>query len=651
MKGFLKWLPITLFICIVFLSVGFASFSNNLSISDISASVRNKKDIRVTNFYAISTDNNASSTWEEFSSEVVASNVIMPNIDSTISYKMEITNLGNTIMMIDSITGLPDNMTYEIEDYELKKKICDINKENDPCKLGAQKEIIVKIMYKDGAETIDTAQLIQLNINFEEYKYQVNFDANGGTGTMNPISLKYDEMVALPSNNFVLLGYAFNGWNTESDGSGTPYSNGEVIQNINTNEELEVTLYAQWSEAGDGFYYPGYCIFNGQGNDVEGACAEGRHVDYIDTGVQLFSEENYQRSFVLSFTIKEMDDNAFTHDNRETIFNALRESNDSTYGKFPGLLLRVDSGKWLIQASNGQSSNYSNKVYFDKEVLMNNEIKIVRINDGNTIKIYYMIGSYGPFLLKDMTNLFAPFDTTLTFGASIENGVIYRYANATLKDISFQFLADGTTLSDVIGSSSTTGLTTVFSQYGACTFNGSNTNITGDNCSSYWNTNYIDTGINLFGLDYLGQDFELYVDIDEFTHNNQEEDQVTIFNAFRERTGTTGYGLLLRRSSTGYLLQARDGNGTEKKINISKNGISSIKIIKKNNNVCYSINYEPMKFLINLENFGAPFEIPTTFGASIDKDGNVFRYIKGELSNMYIKVGTFDSSVSCYEGM
>ena len=122
MKGFLKWLPITLFICIVFLSVGFASFSNNLSISDISASVRNKKDIRVTNFYAISTDNNASSTWEEFSSEVVASNVVMPNIDSTISYKMEITNLGNTIMMIDSITGLPDNMTYEIEDYELKKK-------------------------------------------------------------------------------------------------------------------------------------------------------------------------------------------------------------------------------------------------------------------------------------------------------------------------------------------------------------------------------------------------------------------------------------------------------------------------------------------------------------------------------------------------
>lgn len=653
MNKFIKIIPITLFICIIFLSVGFASFSSNLSISDIKASVRNVKDIRVTNFYAIEGENGAESTWEEYSSDVIASNILMPNIDSTISYKIEITNLGNTIMMIDNITGLPDNMTYEIENYELNKKICDDDKEFDSCILGIQKEIIIKIMYKENAEIIDDDQLIQLNIDFEEYTYQIVFDANGGFGSINDIYLKYDEMISLPTNTFTLSGYKFDSWNTKEDGSGVSYSNEEVIQNINTNDESLVTLYAQWIEANEGFYYPGYCIFNGKNKAVEGECNDGVHLDYVDTGIKLFSEENYQRNFILSFTIKEISDDAFTSNNRDTIFNSLLEEGEGDYGKYPGLVLRTEGSKWFLQASRGQEPNYASKILFNKENLLNKEIKIIRLNDGQTIKIYYMIGNNGPFLLKDITELYSPFDTTLMFGASVINDTICRHSKTTLKDISFEFLEDGLTLEDITGtiSAEEDNFSTVFSQEGKCIFNGSNSNITGSDCSFYWDTNYIDTDISLFGIENLNKDFEIYFEIDEFIIANQDEKQATILNAFKERSGTTGYGLLFRRANSGYQLLIRDGNGKEKSVTLNTSQVSSLKIIKKGNNVCYSTNYGQMKFLINLDNFYAPFDIPLTFGAGTSKEGQIFRHINGELSNMYIKTGKIDDSIICEPGM
>ena len=74
--------------------------------------------------------------------------------------------------------------------------------------------------------------------------YTVTFDANGGTGTMQPQTFSEGEAQNLTTNTFTKENYTFAGWNTAADGSGAAYTDGQSIT-ISEN----VTLYAQWEES------------------------------------------------------------------------------------------------------------------------------------------------------------------------------------------------------------------------------------------------------------------------------------------------------------------------------------------------------------------------------------------------------------------
>ena len=76
--------------------------------------------------------------------------------------------------------------------------------------------------------------------------YTVEFDANGGTGTMANMTMTYDVLANLSSNAFTYDGYAFAGWNTATDGSGTAYADGQEVSNLASTSGATVTLYAQW---------------------------------------------------------------------------------------------------------------------------------------------------------------------------------------------------------------------------------------------------------------------------------------------------------------------------------------------------------------------------------------------------------------------
>lgn len=68
------------------------------------------------------------------------------------------------------------------------------------------------------------------------------FQQNGGLGSMPDQVVPENTMIALQSNTFTRTGYAFIGWNTMSDGSGTLYGNMADI----TVGTTDITLYAQW---------------------------------------------------------------------------------------------------------------------------------------------------------------------------------------------------------------------------------------------------------------------------------------------------------------------------------------------------------------------------------------------------------------------
>ena len=71
--------------------------------------------------------------------------------------------------------------------------------------------------------------------------YEVILDSNGGEGTMQPITINYNEIFTVPSNKYTRSGYSFFCWNDKADGSGRNYKVGEKFS-----LDSDIILYAQW---------------------------------------------------------------------------------------------------------------------------------------------------------------------------------------------------------------------------------------------------------------------------------------------------------------------------------------------------------------------------------------------------------------------
>lgn len=82
---------------------------------------------------------------------------------------------------------------------------------------------------------------------YKPIRYTVNYDANGGTGSMPASTLTYDRPQALPAIGFTKAGYSFTGWNTQKDGSGKTFTDKQIVGNLLTHENATGTLYAQWT--------------------------------------------------------------------------------------------------------------------------------------------------------------------------------------------------------------------------------------------------------------------------------------------------------------------------------------------------------------------------------------------------------------------
>ena len=73
--------------------------------------------------------------------------------------------------------------------------------------------------------------------------YTITFDANGGSGRMSSQTVSAGSSITLPSNTFTRSGYEFIGWNTNSYGTGTSYTDGQFIT-----PPGNISLYAQWQD-------------------------------------------------------------------------------------------------------------------------------------------------------------------------------------------------------------------------------------------------------------------------------------------------------------------------------------------------------------------------------------------------------------------
>jgi len=75
-------------------------------------------------------------------------------------------------------------------------------------------------------------------------RFTISFNANGGTGAMQAVTVTEGANFTVPANVFTRVGYEFAGWNTLANGRGTAFAVGAIIRNVTSN----MTLFAQWNE-------------------------------------------------------------------------------------------------------------------------------------------------------------------------------------------------------------------------------------------------------------------------------------------------------------------------------------------------------------------------------------------------------------------
>lgn len=116
--------------------------------------------------------------------------------------------------------------------------------------LGWAKTANGQVIYTDQAEIQNLTQTnnatVALYAQWQANRYQVRFDLNGGSGTVNPISAEYGKTYSLPSAAPARAGYTLSGWNTKADGKGTGYALDAQISNLTAEDGGSVTLYAVW---------------------------------------------------------------------------------------------------------------------------------------------------------------------------------------------------------------------------------------------------------------------------------------------------------------------------------------------------------------------------------------------------------------------
>ena len=78
--------------------------------------------------------------------------------------------------------------------------------------------------------------------------YFLHLDPNGGNGDVLDMELSYTQEEVLPQSPFTREGWAFKGWNTKADGSGTAYGDGQTVSAITDEDGAVIWLFAQWEK-------------------------------------------------------------------------------------------------------------------------------------------------------------------------------------------------------------------------------------------------------------------------------------------------------------------------------------------------------------------------------------------------------------------
>ena len=178
-------------------------------------------------------------------------------------------------------------------------------------------------------------------------------------------------------------------------------------------------------------------------------------------------------------------------------------------------------------------------------------------------------------------------------------------------------------------------------------------------------TTYINTGVQLYKDTTWAKDYEIGFTIEEYDPDNQPHMQSVFMNTKYENEAVKWPGLVVRKSSgkieitqTINYANGNYGNKVQKSENLKPMPMK-ITIYRINKIVYYSVNDGDMVLVQNMKDFNQYFETPVYFCAGDDGNGGAQRFLKGTISNYYVRTGNYqdisysvtypDNTVESYE--
>ncbi|MCQ4827322.1 InlB B-repeat-containing protein, partial [Eubacterium callanderi] len=100
--------------------------------------------------------------------------------------------------------------------------------------------------YTDGQNVVNLTAVegekVTLYAQWRANNYTIRFDGNTADGgSTSDQAMTYDQAANLTANGYTKTGYSFKGWNTQSDGGGTVYTDGQNVVNLTAVEGEKVT--------------------------------------------------------------------------------------------------------------------------------------------------------------------------------------------------------------------------------------------------------------------------------------------------------------------------------------------------------------------------------------------------------------------------
>lgn len=262
-------------------------------------------------------------------------------------------------------------------------------------------ETIQAIYAQDAPNAARIAEQLETSYTevYKEKNYTLTFDSKGGSSiaSMNIPSGDFANKPDDPTRDM----YEFLGWYKESELINTFDFSTERI-------ESDLTLYAKWSRTK--YVYNGELTFNGTS-------------DYLNTEVYLFSQENANRNFEISFNI---DEYSSDNSNLKTIFCSINESSSP----YAGIVYRYNYDASKVQLE----CNYKTVAEKQNNYNIGNvkRMSIIRIN--NIVYCSINDGIYNKMI--DFSGFNKYFNVPVTFGSTANaSGGHYRFFKGKISNI------------------------------------------------------------------------------------------------------------------------------------------------------------------------------------------------------------------------